>query len=96
MLDVSPKVAQERGGYGDERYEKEEVQRRVRDVFVRIGEEFEGGGGKWLVVDADESSNDVQAVIWDAVKDLVRGLEIPIEKLWDDKREAKNVDALYM
>ena len=45
---------------------------------------------------ADESSNDVQAVIWDAVKDLVRGLEIPIEKLWDDKREAKNVDALYM
>ena len=47
-------------------------------------------------VDADESSNDVQAVIWDAVKDLVRGLEIPIEKLWDDKREAKNVDALYM
>lgn len=96
MLDVSPKVARERGGYGDERYEKEEVQRRVRDVFVRIGEEVEGGGGKWLVVDADESSDDVQAVIWDAVKDLVRGLETPIEKLWDDKREAKNVDALYM
>ncbi|KAI0085781.1 thymidylate kinase-domain-containing protein [Irpex rosettiformis] len=96
MLDVSQDVAQARGGYGEERYEKEDVQRRVRDVFVRIGEEFEGSGGKWLVVDADEKPDEVQTVIWDAVKDLVKGIEGPLEKLWDDKREAKNVDALYM
>jgi len=68
----------------------------VRDVFVRIGEEVEASGGKWLVVDADESQDDVQVVVWDAVKDLVDGVEGPIEKLWDDKREAANVDALYM
>lgn len=96
LLDVSPDAARARGGYGEERYEKEEVQRRVKDVYVRIGEEIEGSGGNWLVVDADESQEDVQTVIWDAVKDLVKGVEGPIEKLWDDKREAKNVDALYM
>ncbi|KAI0698349.1 thymidylate kinase-domain-containing protein [Cytidiella melzeri] len=96
LLDVSPDAARTRGGYGEERYEKEDVQRRVRDVFVRIGEEVEGAGGKWLVVDADESQEDVQAVIWNAVKELAGGLELPIEKLWDDKRESANVDALYM
>lgn len=96
LLDVSPDAARARGGYGEERYEKEEVQRRVRDVYVRIGEEIEGSGGNWLVVDADESQEDVQTVIWDAVKDIVKGVEGPIEKLWNDKREAKNVDALYM
>ena len=63
---------------------------------MRIGEEVEGAGKKWLVVDADESQDDVQAVIWDAVKDLVQGVDQPVEKLWDDKREASNIDALYM
>lgn len=96
MLDVSPEAARKRGGFGEERYEKEDVQRRVRDVFVRIGDEVEGAGGKWLVIDADESQDDVERVIWDAVKDLVGGVEQPIERLWDDKREATNVDALYM
>jgi dTMP kinase len=96
LLDVSPDAARARGGYGEERYEKEDVQRRVRDVFVRIGEEVEGAGQKWLVVDADESQDDVQAVIWDTIKDIVQGVEEPIEKLWDDKREASNIGALYM
>ena len=96
FLDVSTDAARKRGGYGEERYEKEDVQRRVRDVFVRIGDEVEGAGGRWLVVDADESEREVQAVIWDAVKDLVGGVEGPVEKLWDDKREAANVEALYM
>lgn len=96
FLDVSPDAARTRGGYGEERYEKEDVQRRVRDVFVRIGDEVEGAGRRWLVIDADESQEDVQKVMWDAVKDLVGGVDEPIEKLWDDKREATNVDALYM
>lgn len=96
FLDVSADVAQKRGGYGEERYEKEDVQRRVRDVFVRIGEQVQGGGGRWEVVDADESQEDVQQVIWNIVKDLVKGVERPLERLWDDKREAGNVDALYM
>lgn len=96
FLDVSADAAKKRGGYGEERYEKEEVQLRVRDVFVRIGEEVEGAGGRWEVIDADESQEDVQGVIWDTVKDLVKGVDAPLEKLWDDKREAANVETLYM
>lgn len=96
FLDVSPDAARTREGYGEERYEKEDVQRRVRDVFARIGDEVEGAGGRWQVVDADESKEDVQAAIWDGVKDLVGGVDGPVAKLWDDKREAANVEALYM
>ncbi|PSR80369.1 hypothetical protein PHLCEN_2v6754 [Hermanssonia centrifuga] len=96
FLDVTQEVARARGGYGEERYEKEGVQRRVRDVFERIAEEVEGSGGRWVLVDADESEEEVQKVVWDTVKDIVGGIEGPIEKLWDDKREAGNVDALYM
>lgn len=96
FLDVSAEAQAARGGYGGERYETADVQRRVRDVFERIGAEVEGGGGRWAIVDADESQEEVQKVMWDAVKDLVHGIDAPIEKLWDDKREAGNVGALYM
>jgi dTMP kinase len=44
FLDIAPEKARERGGYGEERYEKEEVQRRVRGVFERIGREMLAGG----------------------------------------------------
>ena len=96
FLDVSAEAQAARGGYGAERYEKEDIQRRVRDVFERIGEEVEGAGRRWMMVDADETREEVEKVVWDAVKDLVKGIDEPIEKLWDDKREAGNVDALYM
>lgn len=96
VLDVSADVARKRGGYGEERYEKEDIQRRVRDVFVRIGEQVQGGGGRWEIIDADESQEEVQQVIWNAVKDLVKGVDASLDKLWDDKREAVNVEALYM
>jgi dTMP kinase len=49
FLDISPLKAKERGGYGEERYEKEEMQKRVREVFGRIGAEMgssAGGGGE--------------------------------------------------
>lgn len=96
FLDVSADAAKKRGGYGEERYEREDMQRRVRDVYVRIGDQVEAGGGRWEVIDADEPEEAVRDVIWDAVKDLAKGVDAPLEKLWDDKREASNVEALYM
>ena len=45
FLAVSPSVQAARGGFGGERYEKEDTQRRVADVFERIAEEVSGGGG---------------------------------------------------
>lgn len=96
FLDVSADVARKRGGYGEERYEKEDVQRRVRDVFVRISEHVQGGGGRWEVIDADETQEEVQEVVWKTVQELVAGVDAPLEKLWDDKREVTNVETLYM
>jgi dTMP kinase len=39
FLDIAPEQARLRGGYGEERYEKEEMQARVRQAFKRLGEE---------------------------------------------------------
>ncbi|TFK25153.1 hypothetical protein FA15DRAFT_655393 [Coprinopsis marcescibilis] len=39
FLDIAPEQAKQRGGFGEERYEKEEMQARVRKLFERIGEE---------------------------------------------------------
>lgn len=52
FLDISPSAAAQRGGYGEERYEKAEMQLRVREVFSRIGNEMneetltQGEGGE--------------------------------------------------
>ena len=40
FLDISPERARERGGYGQERYETEAMQHRVRTMFDRIGDEM--------------------------------------------------------
>src|SRR5260370_20988017 len=40
FLDVTPEIARERGGYGQERYETEGMQLRVRQNFSRIADEF--------------------------------------------------------
>lgn len=68
FLDVSPDVAKARGGYGVERYEKEDMQRHVRDVFQRLGKDF---GPRWHVVDADQTLKQVEKDVWATVKQLV-------------------------
>ena len=42
FLDISPEMARERGGYGRERYEKEEMQKKVREVFLMMASEMGG------------------------------------------------------
>ncbi len=49
FLDLPPEVARQRGGYGEERYEKEELQRRVREAFRRIERDVD--------VDTDETES---------------------------------------
>jgi dTMP kinase len=41
FLDIAPDQARQRGGYGEERYEKEEMQVRVREAFRRLGDEMQ-------------------------------------------------------
>lgn len=77
FLDLLIEVAEKRGGWGEERYEKREMQSRVRDAFLQLREE------EWVVVDAREGIEDVHENVWTAVKEIVKevGGEVK-EDLW--------------
>ncbi|KIY71805.1 thymidylate kinase [Cylindrobasidium torrendii FP15055 ss-10] len=81
FLDVSPEVAQERGGYGEERYEKEEMQKRVREEFVRV-RDCGGRSLRWEVVNAGRAKDQVELDIRNATQALFNGVEGPIRRLW--------------
>ncbi|KAF8325876.1 uncharacterized protein EI90DRAFT_3128406 [Cantharellus anzutake] len=88
FLDVSPEVQKSRGGYGEERYEKEDVQRRVRSVFRRIESEFhqesESGAKtlRWIHIDAGRTLDEVSEDIWSGVEPLTGGVEEALARLW--------------
>ena len=85
FLDLVPEKARERGGYGEERYEKEEMQKCVRAVFEVIGTEMvdDNSNTRWVTVDAGEEKEAVQSVIWKHVEPLQNGIEGPIKRLWE-------------
>ena len=83
FLDISPdQAAKQREGYGEERYEKLEMQARVREVFGRIGTEM--GAKKWVTIDAGRSREEVEKDIWERVSLLVEGVNGPVNTLWSD------------
>lgn len=84
FLDISPEKAKERGGYGEERYEKEEIQKRVRTIFSSIAQETrEKEKWKWVSIDAGRELEAVTEEIWHEVQPFVTE-EGPQEvgKLW--------------
>lgn len=70
----------QRGGYGEERYEKQEVQSRVRQVFERIGEEI--GADQWVVIDAGQDRDQVADAIWNSVTPVLGRTHKPVTRLW--------------
>lgn len=64
FLDVSEEVAQKRGGYGMERYEKVEFQNKVRQKFYELKSD------SWCILSADESLEQVAANIYEEVEKL--------------------------
>ncbi|KAG6889238.1 hypothetical protein C0992_005877 [Termitomyces sp. T32_za158] len=85
FLNVTPEAAKARGGYGEERYEKEEMQRKVGEIFIRIGNEILNDGGKWINVDAGREREVVADELWKLVEPLSQGVETPLKRLWTDK-----------
>lgn len=99
FLDVGPDTVKARGGFGEERYETEEVQRKVKEVFERIGEEMGMGlltEGGWVVVEGDFEAKKVAEVIWDWVKPLSGGVARPIRTLWDEAENKERNAQLYI
>ncbi|KAJ6594216.1 deoxythymidylate kinase-like protein [Mycena capillaripes] len=81
FLDISPEKARERGGYGEERYEKEELQRKVRACFSEISQEF--SAEQWVRIDAGRKQEAVATDIWNCVEKFAGGgVESPLQRLW--------------
>ena len=59
FLDVDLATAKSRGGFGDERYEREETQKTVRQLFYDVIEMEEKGENVTKIVDASKSLEEV-------------------------------------
>ncbi|KAG2204960.1 thymidylate kinase-like protein [Mucor mucedo] len=67
FLDLSIDDAEKRGGFGDERYEKRELQIKVRDQFMKLKDD------SWKFIDASQSKENVEKEIWNTI-DATRNL----------------------
>lgn len=67
FLNLSSEEAEKRGGYGEERYEKKEFQKKVAQQFEKFS-----GDDNWLVVNADQDPEAVYTEILQGLKN--RGL----------------------
>ena len=82
FLDITPENAAARGGFGEERYEKREMQMRVRtlfqDLFSRTPEKEDV-----IVIDASRPLADVEADLWRRVDGLFQSdqLQKPLRSI---------------
>ncbi|XP_045608584.1 thymidylate kinase [Procambarus clarkii] len=77
FLDVCEKEAQTRGQFGEERYEKREFQKRVRDNYLRLKDD------SWKVIDANESIEKLQETLKEEVLNAIKKEKNEsIQKLW--------------
>jgi len=82
FLDLSPAEAATRGGWGGERYEKSELQDRVRNLFDTI--KASPDGDEFITVDAGRSIDEVATDIWkvvSSVRQKVQQGNLPLRKV---------------
>lgn len=75
FLDLNEEEAARRGGWGEERYEKGEMQRRVREGFEGLKGSQGEEGEDLKVVDGGGDMDVVEARIWEVVKKRVEEVE---------------------
>jgi dTMP kinase len=73
FLDISAEDAAKRGGYGTEKYEKKEIQDRVRELFETLMQRKEGED--FVRIDAGSSLEDVQEKIKKEVDTCIERVE---------------------
>jgi len=87
FLDLPQEEAERRGGFGGERYEKRDMQRRVRQRFAEL-QAADEGRVPWNVVSATQSVEDVHADIWSIVLKTLETVQQqgkPLGKMWQDE-----------
>ena len=81
FLDLAVDESMRRGGFGGERYETEDMQRRVCDAFRTMMRD--DASGRWVRVDAAQSQDAVHEEIkGHARAALARCAHLPIDQLW--------------
>ena len=85
---LSTSTSQPIGSYGGERYEKRDLQMRVRKRFAELQSIDEKQGRvPWHVVDASQSIEDVTKEISSIVTDTVervQGQSVPLSRMWGE------------
>eukprot|EP01039_Chlorochromonas_danica_P005032 gene5031-5524_t len=83
-LDISVEDATKRGQYGEERYEKADFQRKVRDAFMKLREMDDSTEDiPWFVLDATKSVEELQREIQDIAKIVhTKASNKPLARLW--------------
>ncbi|KAG8330003.1 hypothetical protein J6590_073660 [Homalodisca vitripennis] len=77
LLTLSTEAMNSRGGFGEERYEKNEIQQEVVKVFRELKD------STWKEIDADKSIEELQEELLLHVKEAVeRSQTSPLKKLW--------------
>ncbi|KAL3770324.1 hypothetical protein ACHAW5_003452 [Stephanodiscus triporus] len=86
FLDLDQDEAEKRGGYGGERYEKRELQIRVRQRFAELQSIDEKQGRiPWHVVDASQSMEEVKESIAGIVTGTIERVQsktAPLRRMW--------------
>ncbi|KAL5569543.1 hypothetical protein UlMin_026118 [Ulmus minor] len=77
-LDIPPEKAADRGGYGGERYEQLEFQKKVRQCYQALHD------SSWKIIDASQGIEDIekqlQEIVFDHVMECRKGK--PLTCLW--------------
>jgi dTMP kinase len=82
FLDISAADAARRGGWGEERYEKKEMQDRVRELFAEI--KSSPDGDDFVRIDAGKSLGEVENAVEIAFKhafDRVKAQDAPLRRI---------------
>jgi dTMP kinase len=74
FLDISPEDAAKRGGFGAEKYEKKEMQDRVRDLF-KVFMEREQEKEDFVKVDGGRQVEEVQEEVREVAREVIERVE---------------------
>lgn len=89
FLDIEPEIAGKRGGFGEERYEGREMQRRVRAGFYEL---MKGEDGEDIKVvnagnESDEVEGDVRKIVDETMRDRVIAGTLRTIMPWGEKEK---------
>lgn len=77
FLTMPMDTASERGGYGKERYEVPEIQRRVYENYMKLKDD------SWIIINADRSIDEVHDDLLQYIKKTIEDVRYkPIGQLW--------------